>query len=108
MAFYQEITSRIAGQAARLAGTDRAAAATLCEAIGAYWQIYWQRHPEQTTANGLADALSNADPGAIAAALFPPPIVGDILSGAADYAREVEAIIPALAAALDKINPANN
>ncbi len=107
MAFYQEITSRIAGQAARLAGTDRAAGATLGETMLNYWQIYWQRHPEQRSGDELDAALTKADPVTIAAALFPPPIVGDILSAAADYAREVEAIIPTLAAALDKINQAD-
>ncbi len=72
-----------------------------------YWQIYWQRHPEQRSGDELDAALTKADPVTIAAALFPPPIVGDILSAAADYAREVEAIIPTLAAALDKINQAD-
>ena len=106
MAFYQEITGRIAEQAAHLAGRDRAAAKTLCEPIGSYWQIYWQRHPAQIGSNDLDTALDNANPAAIAAVLFPPPITGDILSGAADYAREVEAIITPLTAALDK--PASN
>ena len=108
MAFYQEITGRIAEQAARLASIDRTAAKELCEPLGQYWQIHWQRHPEHKVANALDTALDNADPATIAAALFPPPITGDILSGAADYARDVEAIITPLSAALDHPGTAGN
>lgn len=102
MAFYEEITGRIAEQATRLAATDRAAADTLCRALADYWQIHWQRHPGPGRADRMTSALNEADPAALAAALFPPPLGGDILSGAADYAREVEAIIAPLSAALDQ------
>lgn len=102
MAFYEEITGRIAGQATRLAATDRPAAEALCRALVDYWQIYWQRHAEPSGAKEIDTALAQADPAALAAALFPPPLTGDILSGAADYAREVEAIIAPLTAALDQ------
>jgi len=51
-----------------------------------------------------AEALDAADPAALAQALFPPPLIGDILGGAAAYARDVEAIVTPLLAALD--NPA--
>jgi hypothetical protein len=104
MAFYEEITCRIAEQVARLATTDRAAANALCRDLASYWQIYWQRHPQERNGNDCDVALSNADAAGIATALFPLPITGDILSGAADYAREVEAIIAPLTAALG--NPA--
>lgn len=106
MAFYEEITGRIAGQAARLATADRAAASALCRALAGYWQIYRQRHPQPAHGDNYDVALSNADAAGIAAALFPPPITGDILSGAADYAREVKAIIAPLTAALG--NPATD
>lgn len=44
--------TRIAEQAARLA-IDRTAAKELCEPLGHYWQIHWQRHPEHEVANAL-------------------------------------------------------
>lgn len=102
MAFYEEITGRIAEQAIRLAGSERAASEALCRDLGAYWQIYWQHHPEEAGAHGVVNALDDADSAALARAIFPLPITGDILSGAADYAHEVKAIIAPLCAALDQ------
>jgi len=103
MAFYEEITGRIAGQAVGLAAADRLAAEALARSLADYWQIYRQHHPEEPTAVP-AEALDAADPAALAQALFPPPLIGDILGGAAAYARDVEAIVTPLLAALD--NPA--
>lgn len=100
MAFYREITGRIATRAGALAAADADRGRALCQGIQDYWQPYWVRHPRPAT-DTLHAALAAADPTALAAAIFPPALAGDILAGAADYAREVEAIIAPLEAALD-------
>lgn len=105
MAFYGEITGRIADRALALAATDAAAGHELCQRLQDYWQTYWACH-SRTSTDTLQAALAAADSAAIATAIFPPALsgdVGDVLAGAADYAREVKAIIAPLEAGLDKL-----
>ncbi|PKO55497.1 MAG: hypothetical protein CVU28_06240 [Betaproteobacteria bacterium HGW-Betaproteobacteria-21] len=102
MAFYREITGRIAARAFALAATDAAAGRAFCQHIQDYWQAYWARHPRPST-DTLQSSLAVPDPAAIAAAIFPPALSGDVLAGAADYAREVKAIIAPLEKALDQL-----
>lgn len=100
MAFYCEITGRIARSTARLAADDRAGSHALAAALGEFWRPYWERHPVPNASHRLDSALAKADAAALAAALFPPPLEGDVLAGAAAYAAEVRTVIAPLAPAL--------
>ena len=65
MAFYCEITGRIARSTARLAADDRAGSHALAAALE-FWRPYWERHPVPDAGQRLDSALAKADSAALA------------------------------------------
>lgn len=96
MAFYREITGRVAGRIADLLAAEPAQGRRFAEAVWAYWAP--ARGGEGGA--GLAPALAAADAATLAAALFPPPLAeADIVRAATEYSRRVLAVLPAYAEA---------
>lgn len=102
MAFYGEITGRIAAQLARLLAADRAAeharGAELARLLADYWAPARAGHGVDDNEVELAGAIAAADAARLAAAVFPPGLAeADIVQGAAAYGRRVLGVLAAYA-----------
>jgi hypothetical protein len=97
VAFYREITGRIAGQVAACHAQAKRRGRDLAKALQDYWEAWWKRHPGPGPA--LDAALQGTGAADLEAVLFPAvPTAERVIEEAAAFAEEVQAVLPALRA----------
>ena len=95
--FYREITGRIATQIAACHAAGQTRGRELAEALRAYFEPWWQTHPKPGP--GLDEALQSMDTATLEACIFPAvPTAEKVIEAAADFAKQVKAVLPALRA----------
>lgn len=100
MAFYREITQRIAAQALHLYRASRPRGRALCERLREFWAPGWAPDPATAPAE-LEAALASGDAVALAACLFPPGLEEqELLEHAVDFQKRVLSAIGPLQARL--------
>ena len=93
VAFYREITGRIA---TRLAA-DKDRGSELASALQRYWEPWWKLHPQPRP--NLAEALESGDLAAVEASIFPAvPAAEKVIEEAGGFAEQVLAMLPLLRA----------
>jgi len=101
MAFYEEITGRIADKTMSLYITNRKQGLKLCNEIREFWSPYWTRYPAQANHIDLETALASDKSQLLAAYMFPLGLASnEIKDGAAHYQQQVLSIIEPLRTAL--------
>jgi uncharacterized protein DUF4062/NB-ARC domain-containing protein len=98
VAFYREIAGRITTRIAACHAASKRRGRELAKAVRGYWEPWWKAHPDPTPE--LDDALKSADLAVLEACMFPAvPTAEKVIEQAAEFAEQVQALLPALRAA---------
>jgi NB-ARC domain-containing protein len=97
VAFYREITSRIATQVAACHAAAKRRGRELAKALRGYWEPWWQAHSKPGPE--LDEALKSAEPATLESCLFPAvPTAEKVIEEAGKFAEQVLAVVAPLRA----------